>query len=193
MARINLMPWRDALRAERQQNFVIAAVAAVIAGGLIVLALHQVWSSNIAFQESRNAYIQEQIEILNGKIAEIDALNATRDRLIARMQIIEQLQASRPQSVHLFDELVRRLPEGVYLTDIKQTGAEIELQGLAQSGARVSAFMRNIEASEWLSRPDLVVIEATDTPRGRASEFTLKVQLVTPGGDAEGEEEEGSA
>lgn len=192
MARINLMPWREALRAERQQNFGIAAVAALIAGGLIVLALHQVWSSNIDFQESRNAYLQQQIEILDGEIAEINELQTTRDRLLARMQIIEQLQASRPQSVHFFDELVRRLPEGVYLTEIKQIGAEIELQGLAQSGARVSAFMRNIEASEWLSSPDLVVIEATDTPRGRSSEFTLKLQLVTPGAD-EAEDEEGSA
>jgi type IV pilus assembly protein PilN len=192
MATINLMPWREALRAERQQNFGIAAVAAIIAGGLIVLALHQVWTSNIEYQEARNAYIQEQIDLLNEQIREIEELQATRDRLIARMQIIEQLQASRPQSVHFFDELVRRLPEGVYLTNIKQTGAEIELQGLAQSGARVSAFMRNIEASEWLARPDLVVIEATDTPRGRASEFTLKVQLVTPNAGTD-EDEEGSA
>jgi len=190
MARINLMPWREALRAERQQNFGISAVIAIVAGGLIVLALHQVWQSNIAFQEARNDYLQEQINILNGQITEIEELEATRDRLIARMQIIEQLQASRPQSVHLFDELVRRLPEGVYLTEIKQTGEEIELKGLAQSGARVSAFMRNIEASEWLANPDLVVIEATDTPRGRASEFTLKLHLVTPASATPTDEED---
>lgn len=190
MARINLMPWREALRRERQQNFGVAAGASVITAGLILGALYQVWLGLIDFQEQRNQYLNDQIMVLDAQIAEIEELEATKERLLARMQIIEQLQASRPQSVHLFDELVRRLPDGVYVTGVTGSGGNIEITGVAQSQARVSAFMRNIEASEWLAQPDLVVISSARTDRTRASEFTLRVKAVTPG-LSDGEEGDG--
>lgn len=186
MARINLLPWREELRKERQKQFSIALGFAALAGAAVVGAgvLHT--EQLISHQQARNSYLKSEIAIVDKKIEEIKELQATKDRLIARMQIIERLQQSRPQVVHLFDELVRTLPNGVHLKSIEQKGASVEVKGIAESSARVSAYMRNIEASEWLKDAKLGGIEAITQGRVRRSEFTLSMKQ-----DVKGEVEEG--
>ncbi|HKL63992.1 MAG TPA: PilN domain-containing protein, partial [Woeseiaceae bacterium] len=129
-------------------------------------------------QEERNQRLEAEIAELNKAIEEIEGLERQKERLLARMEIIEDLQTSRPLVVHLFDELVRTLPEGVYLTGIKQSGREIEITGSAQSSTRVSAFMRNIDASEWLTDPDLEQIRTLDAGQAERFNFVLKAKQV---------------
>ena len=130
---------------------------------------------------------------LDAKIKEIEQLEATKARLLARKQVIEQLQASRSQMVHLFDELVRTIPEGVQLSSVRQNGNELTLEGFAQSNARVSSYMRNIERSEWMKSPDLRVIEAKGENRAMPFQFTLRVTMTKPGGGADEESMDGDA
>lgn len=190
MPRINLLPWREELRKKRQQDFVAALAFTVIVGGAIAFAGKVHVDQLVSNQEARNEYLRNEIRIVDGKIAEIKELQATKNRLIARMQIIEQLQKSRPQVVHLFDELVRTLPNGVYLDSAIQQGDSIELRGAAESNARVAAYMRNLEASEWLKNPMLGGIQSSESGRLRRGEFTLTVKQETPGGDDQEEGED---
>lgn len=191
MPHINLLPWREGLRKQRQKEFgVIVAVALLAMGGVIVAAHLQV-QEMIGYQESRNQRIDQEIAALDRKIKEIQDLEKEKENLIARMRIVEQLQTSRPEVVHLFDELVKAVPEGIYLTRVEQKGAAITIDGYAQSNARVSSFMRALDGSEWLEKPDLVRIEAVkqqtrDTGGLRLSQFSLKVtQTKTKGDGAE--------
>jgi len=185
MPRVNLLPWREEQRKQRLKNFGIAALTAVALGVATVLYAHATVNRFIDFQGKRNKYLETEIATLDKQIAEIKELEATKERLLARMQIIEQLQRSRPEVVHLFDELVRRLPDGVYLKSVKQTGNRLSIKGVAQSSTRVSALMRNIDSSEWLTDPGLDVVETVDQGRTRSSEFTVFASQVTQAGALE--------
>ncbi|MBT8442896.1 MAG: PilN domain-containing protein, partial [Gammaproteobacteria bacterium] len=177
MPRINLLPWRDELRDQRRNQFYMALGAAALGAGLVVLVTNVTFNSIIGHQNDRNRMLQSEIDALNIRIEEILSLEDQKDRLLARMEIIEQLQRSRPGIVHVFEELVATMPDGVYLNSVKQNDSRIELIGAAESNTRVSALMRNIDGSEWLSKPDLEVVEVKDNTRGsdgqRASEFKV--------------------
>jgi type IV pilus assembly protein PilN len=191
MPRINLLPWREQQRKQRLKTFGIAAAVAVAVGVGTVLYARATVGRFIEHQQARNAYLEAEIATLDKQIAEIKELESTKERLLARMQIIEQLQRSRPEVVHLVDELVRRLPDGVYLKSVKQTGERLSIKGVAQSSTRVSAFMRNIDSSEWLTDPGLDVVETVEQGRSRSSEFTIFASQVShappPDGAAAGE------
>jgi type IV pilus assembly protein PilN len=179
MPRINLLPWRAEQRKQRRNQFFMGLAGAVL-GAIVVTALaNWVMSAIIDNQNDRNQILKGEIEALDARIKEIVDLEAKKDSLLARMEIIEQLQRSRPEIVHVFDQLVRTLPDGVQLKNVKQTGPKLEIKGAAESNTRVSALMRNIDKSDWLKDPDLEVVEVK-TPKGkadaaapRASEFTV--------------------
>jgi type IV pilus assembly protein PilN len=173
MPRVNLLPWREADRKKRRQEFILSIVGALAAAGLVTLVGRWMLVGAIADQEERNAALKTQIEALEKQIEEINGLEKQKQALIARMEIIETLQRSRPEIVHLFDEIVRVLPEGVYLTYLKQSGTKIEMRGIAQSSTRVSTFMRNIDSSEWLADPSLQVVETKGRDAGHGAQFTL--------------------
>lgn len=180
MARINLLPWREAERRHRQRDFAGITVAALAVTLVIGVAVHLVVSKLISNQEDRNQFLQHQISLLDKQIREIRDLEETKARLLARMDVIQQLQVSRPEIVHLFDELVVNIPEGVYLTKIKQSGRSVVVNGRAQSNARVSAFMRNIEASKWIGNPSLRIIENKSKKGDGMSSFQLRFNQVKP-------------
>lgn len=180
MARINLLPWRAERRKLRQKEFGSMLGIAGVAGLVISAMIWMYYNGQIEGQEARNAYLREQITLVQEQIAEIDALDKKKDNLLARKEVIELLQASRSQMVHLFDELVRTIPEGVRLNSIKQAGQVLTLQGSAQSNARVSSYMRNLEASGWMTSPDLSVIETKGEDRGLPNMFSLSVTLKNP-------------
>lgn len=197
MARINLLPWRAERRANRQKEF-FGMLGLAAAGGLVLSFL--IWfhyDQQISGQNTRNQFLEAEIQKVEGKIKEIEALDKQKDRLLARKKVIEQLQANRSQMVHLFDSLVRTIPDGVALASIKQEGEILTLQGRAQSNARVSNYMRNLEGSGWMTNPDLSIIEAkaetgnaaapTSEVRQLPYAFTLQVKLANPNApDAEG-------
>ena len=179
MPRINLIPWREAERKQTRQEFGVGAVGALVLAGAIAFAVNLQMSSAIDAQNERNQYLKDETAKLDKQIAEILELDQEKQRLVARMQVIEQLERSRAEVVHLFDQLVRTLPEGVYLTSIKQNDRKIELKGLAQSSSRVSNYMRNIDASEWLADPSLTILE-TKSGNAAGSDFTLTAMQENP-------------
>jgi len=172
MPRINLLPWRESERKRKRQEFILSIGAAIATAALVTLLGRWQMSAAIEHQNDRNRIISEEIAELDKQIQEILGLENQKRRLLARMEVIETLQRSRPEIVHIFDEVVRVLPEGVYLTYLKQTGTRFEIRGVAQSSTRVSAFMRNIDASEWLADPALRIVETKGRDAGGA-EFTL--------------------
>ena len=179
MPRINLLPWREGQRKERKLKFLVALGVAVIAAMVTTFAAYLMFDSMIAGQERRNQQLRREIKTLDKQIEEINTLETDKQKYIARMEIIEKLQRSRPEIVHVFDEIVKTLPDGVYLTGIKQVGAaakRLQFDGVAQSSTRVSTFMRNIDASEWLRNPELAVVQ---TNKGPGSSFTLTADEVT--------------
>jgi type IV pilus assembly protein PilN len=173
MPRINLLPWREAERKRKRQEFFLSIGAALASAGLVLLVGRWQMSASIEHQQERNKILTEEIALLDKQIEEILGLENQKRRLLARMEIIEKLQRSRPEIVHIFDELVRVLPEGVYLSYLKQSGQRIELRGVAQSSTRVSALMRNIDNSQWLADPSLQVVESKGREPGGGSTFTL--------------------
>jgi type IV pilus assembly protein PilN len=178
MPRINLLPWREQERKVRRREFGIAAGAAVFAAGIFVLGGKLVYSSWTDAQIEKNNLLKKEIVKLDAQIADIQDLENRKQRLVARMEIIERLQRKRPEIVHLFDEIVKTVPEGVYLTQIKENGNKLEIHGVAQSSTRVSTFMRNIDASTWMDNPVLQVVEAAkDSPTGGSS-FVLFTDTV---------------
>lgn len=181
MAHINLLPWRDELRKQKQQQFAVVSAGTAIMGALLVLLGHMQMSALIDNQNQRNQFLQKEIAELDTRIAKIKDLEKTKAALLARMEIIQQLQHSRPRTVHLMDQLVYTLPDGVYLDRISQTGEALTLSGVAQSNARVSAYMRNIDTSKWMKNPKLDVIETKDNERRRTAEFVLRANQTTPG------------
>ena len=180
MPKINLLPWRDELRAQRRNQFYMAMGGALGVATVIVLLGVLLMNSVIDAQYDRNRLLQNEISQLDIRIKEILDLEAQKDRLVARMKIIEQLQQSRPEVVHLFEDIARSMPDGVYLTSVKQTGDRLEIRGTAESNTRVSAFMRNIDKSPWLQNPDLQVVQVRDggSTGVRASEFTVYAKQV---------------
>jgi type IV pilus assembly protein PilN len=185
MPRINLLPWREAERKKRQRDFGVALGGSVVAGVAVIMLAMFAYGQMISAQERRNSRLETEIEELQRSIEEIDGLERQKARLIARMEIIDQLQKSRPEVVHLFDELVRQLPEGVYLTGIKQSGARIEVRGVAQSSTRVSALMRQIDSSHWLGDPEVERVETTTSGSSRQAEFIVYLKQVRMDADME--------
>ena len=176
MPNINLLPWRDAERKRKRQEFYLSLGAALATAALVTLLGRCQMSSAISHQQERNGIMQAEIAELDKQIQEILGLEEQKRRLLARMEIIETLQRSRPEIVHVFDEMVRVLPEGVYLTYLRQTGNRFEIRGVAQSSTRVSAFMRNIDQSEWLSDPQLRIVQTSGEGGGRGAAFTVLAQ-----------------
>ncbi len=187
MPRINLLPWRAELRQRRKKEFLVAlAGSLVVAMGVAYLSKLTVQGQTSA-QQGRNGILRAEIADLDKQIAEITTLESQRERLEARIQVITQLQRSRPEVVHLFDELVNAVPEGVNFTEVIQQGNRIEVQGNAQSSTRVSALMRNIDDSEWLRAPSLEGVDFVTTGSERAAKFKVfaqQVSMVTPEGEA---------
>ena len=186
MPRINLLPWREEERKKRQQNFMVALASSIVMAGVVIGATLFTFSQMIENQESRNQRLETEIAELEKSITEIDGLEAQKERLLARMEIIEQLQRSRPEIVHLFDEMSRQLPEGVYLNGMKQNGISVELQGVAQSSTRVSALMRQMDGSEWLTNPSVTKVETTEMGPARQAEFVVNLKQVTAEFEEEG-------
>jgi type IV pilus assembly protein PilN len=181
MPRINLLPWREEERKQRQKDFVVALAGAVVAAVAVIMLTLFTYVQMIDNQNARNQRLEAEIVELEKSIAEIDGLERQKERLLARMEIIEQLQRSRPEIVHLFDEMTRQLPEGVYMTGMKQTGTTVELKGVAQSSTRVSALMRQLDGSEWLTDPSVTRVETTENGPARQAEFVVTVKQVSPG------------
>ena len=181
MAKVNLLPWRAERRKVRQREFYSLLGGAAIGALVLGLLVSFYYSEQIDGQTKRNSYLTDQITLLDAKIAEIKTLDQKKDKLLRRKEVIEQLQANRSQMVHLFDELVRTIPEGVRLTSIKQDGEKLTLDGQSQSNARVSAYMRNIETSGWMTNPDLSVIEARGNDKTLPYAFDLTLTLKKPG------------
>lgn len=180
MAKINLLPWRAERRKQRQKEFMtmlgVAAAGAVLVSFLIVMY----YVGQIDGQNNRNTYLTQQIALLDTQIAEIAELDKKKAGLLKRKQVIEELQASRSQMVHLFDELARTIADGTQITSLAQNGPEMTLLGRAQSNARVSTYMRNLDASGWMGSPDLSIIELRSADPGLPNEFSLKVKLKNP-------------
>lgn len=181
MARINLLPWREERRKELQKQFLSVLLLSVFLMGLIIVAVHLQVARAIGVQNSRNDFLKKEITQVEGQIREINNLARERKRLQDRIDIIQQLQRNRPEIVHLFDEIAKVLPDGVYLTKLVQKGHSLNIEGVAQSNARVSAFMRNLDSSAWLAEPKLTIIESEkqkDAVDG-ARNFKLTVKQVT--------------
>jgi type IV pilus assembly protein PilN len=179
MPRINLLPWREEQRKERKLAFLVSLGVAVLAAMVTTFAAYLMFDSMVSGQQRRNQTLRSQIKLLDKQIEEINSLESEKQRFIARMEVIEKLQRSRPGIVHVFDEIVKTLPDGVYLTGVQQVNAgaskRLKFEGVAQSSTRVSSFMRNIDASEWLRNPELEVVQ---TSKGPGSSFTLTADEV---------------
>ena len=188
MPRINLLPWREEERKRRQQDFLVAMAGSVVAAIVVVGLTWFTFAQMIDAQQARNQRLEAEIVELEKSISEIDGLERQKERLLARMEIIEQLQRSRPEIVHLFDEITRQLPEGVYLNGMKQTGRSVEIKGVAQSSTRVSALMRQADQSEWLTDPSVIKVETTESGPARQAEFVLNLKQVSADPDMEDEE-----
>ncbi|MBQ0725134.1 MAG: PilN domain-containing protein [Cycloclasticus sp.] len=183
MAKINLLPWREEFRKEKQTDFLILLGVGVVASILTMAAVHFTIDGLIARQDSRNIFLQNETAVLDKKIKEIQELEKTKSKLLARMEVIQRLQSSRPEIVHMFDQLAKTVPEGVHLTRFKQSGNKLSIEGSAQSNTRVSAYMRSLEASPWLKGADLSVIRSRGVD---ANNFTLKVAQAKAGEPTEG-------
>ncbi len=180
MVRINLLPHREQKRQARQRQFVSMAIGLAVLGIAIVGLVHIVIAARIENQNGRNALLKAEIVKLDEQIKEIDKLREQTQALLARKQIVETLQSNRTEAVHLLDQLVRQLPDGLYLKSVKQVGAKVTLTGYAQSNARVSTLMRSIEASPWLTAPELIEIKSVPLDKQKVNEFTLSLQMKRP-------------
>ena len=198
MPQINLLPWREELRKRRQKEFGVLALIAMLLMGGVVLGVHIYFQQRIDYQVKRNNYLNEEIEKLDQKIKEIEDLDREKQRLLARMDIIQKLQSSRAEIVHVVDSVVTTLPEGVFYTEIAQKDAAFTVKGTAQSNARVSSLMRALEDSEWFHNPNLIEIKANDEEVSpgttiKLSNFSLKVsQTQRKKIETEGEEGAGT-
>jgi len=184
MARINLLPWRTERRKQREREFYMMLAASAVAALIAVGAAYGWMNARIDNQNERNAYLTNEIKALDKQIEEINELDKTKSQLLTRKQIIEQLQSNRSQMVHLFDEMVKTIPDGVRLTTMKQAGDVLTLEGVAESNARVASYMRNIDNSPWMGRTDLRKIEnktgTKDVDKKAPYVFSLDVKLRKP-------------
>ncbi len=188
MARINLLPWRAERQKERKKQFFLMLAMSAFAGLGVWFLINAYYNGQISGQQARNAFLDQEIVAVQAKITEIQALEDKKNKLLNRKIVIEELQANRSQMVHLFDSLVRTIPDGVILTSIKQEGDKLTLEGRSQSNARVSTYMRNFETSGWMSKPELSVIQAEGDDKGLPYTFSLTVTLANPNAKKEGEE-----
>ncbi len=184
MAQINLLPWREELRKEQTKQFITMAALALVFTGSLIALIHMNIGGMIDHQNDRNNILTSEIKKLDEQLKKIQGLEDTKEKLLSRMEIIQSLQQKRPQIVHLFDEIVRTIPEGLHIDEIKQSGDSITISGIAESNGRVSAYMRNIDASEWMTKPKLQIIESTRKD-GRGSKFVLIAQQSAPNNDAD--------
>ncbi len=174
MARINLLPWREELRKEQQRQFLTMLGLSVVLMILIIAAIHLQYARSISVQQSRNNFLRTNITEVEAQIAEITRLEKDKQRLLDRIEKIQLLQRNRPEIVHLFDDIARVLPEGVYLTKLTQKGKSLLLEGKAQSNARVSALMRGIDKSKWMTNPVLDVIQTDRKKESKERKFKLR-------------------
>jgi len=180
LTRINLLPWREDLRQEQKKQFAMMAVMTGVLAAAIVGLIHFQMQNKIDYQDSRNRFMSTEIANVDKEIEEIKELQKVRRSLVERMEVIQDLQGSRPSIVHLFSEIVSTVPNGVYLESLAQKGSNLEVNGEAESNARVSTYMRNLQASDWLKDPNLTVIEIEDKTVNRISTFTLTVKQTSP-------------
>lgn len=185
MANINLLPWREAQRRERNQATLIMCVGMWCIAGLLVLAGKMFMDSRIDHQKGRNAYVQSEIDALSKVIREIEDLKEKRDALLSRMEVIQNLQKNRAQIVHVFDELVSKLPNGVYYDSITKTQNDLAIKGKAQSNGRVSALMRSLDASDWFANPKLNFVNVVDENGASISQFDVLVKEERKGDGAD--------
>ena len=180
MARINLLPWRETRKQEREKRFYISMGLAAAVTLAIGFAVHMEIEKRSDFQNQRNQFLLQQIAVLDKQISDIKNLELEKTRLLNRMNVIQQLQKSRPEIVHLFEELVLTIPEGAQILKISQIGVNITIEGVAESNSRISSFMRNMDKSKWLTDPELIVIESNKKEFPNASWFSLKVKRSRP-------------
>ncbi len=183
MPRINLLPWRDQERKERKLAFFVALGGAAVGAAVVAFACFLLFKSNIGSQEERNNLLRAEIKTVDRQIEEINDLETQKQRFISRMQVIEKLQRSRSEVVHLFDEVARTMPDGTYLTTFAQDGKKLKFEGVAQSSTRVSTFMRAISASQWMKDPELEVVESKPGNTVGNSFVLDASQIVTSGED----------
>lgn len=174
MAKINLLPWRQELRKQRQQEFVAVSMAVALAAAAIVMFLHLLISGQLSDQEERKAYIQSEIATLDGQIKQIDELQTRKEELLARMKVIQDLQGRRPVIVRVFDEMVRAVPEKVYLSSVERVGDKFKIEGYAESNNQVSTFLRNLNTSTWFKNPMLSNVTAA-APESKSVKGAPKV------------------
>ncbi|MBK9161307.1 MAG: PilN domain-containing protein [Nitrosomonadales bacterium] len=186
MIRINLLPHRAEKRRARQVQFAALSVVSVVLGAVLVGFVHVAIGTQISYQERRNEYLKTETAVLDKQIEEIKKLREQTQSLLARKNVVEALQSTRSDVVHLLDQMLRILPDGVYLKTLKQTGNQINLVGYAQSNARISTLMRAIDTSPWLDSPSLVEIHATSANGMRVSEFTLRFNLTKQSAETDG-------
>lgn len=185
MTRINLLDHRAARRERRRREFLAMLGVAAAIGVIAVLIGTAIMSQALGYQQQRNQFLRQQIADIDKQIKEIQDLERVKANLLSRMRVVEALQQSRSATVHFFDEIVNSLPDGVYLTGIKQTGSDVTIDGVAESNGRVSAYMKNLDASPWFDDPQLVVIKTGEANRQRSSQFTLKVKNLTKATDSQ--------
>jgi type IV pilus assembly protein PilN len=179
MARINLLPWREELRRERQRQFMLSTMMTAVLGVILVFLIGLVFDQRIKHQEVRNQTIQGEINRLQARITRIEQLEQTRERLLSRKRIIEDLQASRSLTVELLDKLAKSIPVGVTLRTVRQQGMNVSLSGFSQSNARVSAYLQSLDSNDLFLQPDLGVVRAASNPVDRVEpyEFNISVKL----------------
>jgi type IV pilus assembly protein PilN len=189
MARINLLPWRLERRKQRQKDFLTMLGLSALGAAVLAFLIVNYYSRQIDGQNTRNGFLDQKIAEVQKEIDQIKALDEKKARLLKRKEIIEDLQSDRSQMVHLFDSLVRTIPDGVVLTSIKQEGDKLTLEGRSQSNARVSAYMRSLESAGWMTKPQLSIIEAREGDLGLPFTFSLSVTLANPNApvDADGD------
>ena len=191
MTEINLLPWREENRQEQKKEFVVMLVMACVFAAAIVGLIHFQMQAKIDYQLARNQFLSDEIATVDKQILEIRELQKVRRSLIERMEVIQDLQGSRPSIVHLFTEIVSTVPNGVYLQSLAQTGNNLVIKGEAESNARVSTYMRNLQASAWLKDPNLTVIEIEDKTVNRISTFMLTVKQTSPNATDEANDDGG--
>ena len=179
MARINLLPWREELRHERQKNFFTALGISVVIAVVLIFLRDMTLKTAIDEQRGRNSFIQGEITVLDGKIKEINSLKTKKTQLLARTEVIQSLQGNRPVIVRVFDELVRVLPDGVYFTNLSMSGNKLTIKGVSESNNRISKLMRQLDESNWFDNPNLTAVKARK--EGEGSNFDLTVVQVAPG------------
>jgi type IV pilus assembly protein PilN len=182
MPHINLLPWREVQRAERQRQFAVTAAGAAIMSALLVVLVHIQISGQIESQSARNKFLEDTIAQVDKEIAEIKTLQEDKKALLARMEIIQKLQSSRPEIVHFFEEVALNTPKGIYLTSATRGGDTLTVEGIADSNDSISAFMRKLDESPWFTNPKLNIIQSS----GKSSTFKLDVVQTRPAADQGG-------